>query len=259
MSGQACRTPLQRLTRENGTHAGLLLSKYLKVPVDDKEKHPEDRRKLYDAARKTSQSVKPLYELAFKRWEAATKGLAEADLTVHGRLIVGLGGENVLETGLTLHHTYGTPIIPGSALKGLAAHYCDQVWGDNKSEFKAGGGKYYQILFGDTEDAGHIVFYDAWITPESLPDALIHDVITPHHQDYYMSKPDNIIPPTDHDEPNPITFLSVRGTFRICLCCDVPDDEGGKGWTNLALQLLKEALGNWGVGGKTSSGYGRMV
>jgi CRISPR-associated protein Cmr6 len=55
---------------------------------------------------------------------------------VQGRLIVGLGGDNVLETGLTLHHTYGVPLIPGNALKGLAAHYCDQVWGQADAEFR---------------------------------------------------------------------------------------------------------------------------
>jgi len=35
-------------------------------------------------------------------------------------LVVGLGAESVLETSLTLHRIYGYPIIPGSALKGLA-------------------------------------------------------------------------------------------------------------------------------------------
>lgn len=28
---------------------------------------------------------------------------------------------------------------------------------------------------------------------------------------------------------------------------------------NLALTLLKEALREWGIGGKTSSGYGRLI
>ena len=54
---------------------------------------------------------------------------AQATLSTAGRLIVGLGSENVLETGIRLHHTYGLPIIPGSAFKGLAAHYCHEAWG----------------------------------------------------------------------------------------------------------------------------------
>lgn len=34
--------------------------------------------------------------------------------------VVGLGAKGTLEMGLTLHHTYGFPIIPGSSLKGLS-------------------------------------------------------------------------------------------------------------------------------------------
>lgn len=51
--------------------------------------------------------------------------LTDADALVHtatpvNRLIVGLGTKGMLEVGIRLHHLYGYPIIPGSALKGLA-------------------------------------------------------------------------------------------------------------------------------------------
>ena len=36
------------------------------------------------------------------------------------RIVIGLGGAHVLETNMLLHHIYGIPHIPGSALKGLA-------------------------------------------------------------------------------------------------------------------------------------------
>lgn len=35
------------------------------------------------------------------------------------RMIVGLGNESVHETSMTLHHVYGIPYIPGSAIKGV--------------------------------------------------------------------------------------------------------------------------------------------
>jgi CRISPR-associated protein Cmr6 len=38
-------------------------------------------------------------------------------------LVVGLGGEHTLETAITLHRNYGIPIIPGSAVKGVARAY----------------------------------------------------------------------------------------------------------------------------------------
>ena len=55
----------------------------------------------------------------------------------------------MLETGIRLHHTYGLPIIPGSALKGLASHYCAQVWGhdEEKRSFRRNE-EYHKFLFG---------------------------------------------------------------------------------------------------------------
>ncbi|MBN1236757.1 MAG: type III-B CRISPR module RAMP protein Cmr6 [Methanotrichaceae archaeon] len=172
-----------------------------------------------------------------------------------GRMVIGLGGENVLEAGLSLQHTYGTPLIPGSALKGLAAHYCDQVWGVADPKFKKGG-DYHQTIFGSTEDSGHIVFYDAWITPESLADSLKPDVMTPHHSNYYSNK--NGAAPTDFDDPTPIPFLSIVGSFHVAVSCDVQSEDGEK-WAKLAFKMLTESLREWGIGGKTNAGYGRLV
>ena len=43
-------------------------------------------------------------------------------LTPEWRMVVGLGNESVYETSMTLHHIYGIPYIPGSALKGIMRH-----------------------------------------------------------------------------------------------------------------------------------------
>jgi hypothetical protein len=109
-------------------------------------------------------------------------------------------------------------------------------------------------MFGATEDAGFITFHDAWITPSSLNGSLVREVITPHHKDYYMPK-DVRLAPTDFDSPVPVTFLAVKGEFEIRVNCD--GGVKGKDWEDLALELLRQALENWGVGGKTNSGYGR--
>lgn len=55
------------------------------------------------------------------------------------RMIVGLGTGSVYETGITLHHIYGFPYIPASAVKGLLRSYLIQnFWGnDLDSEAKA--------------------------------------------------------------------------------------------------------------------------
>jgi len=61
-----------------------------------------------------------------------THYLRELSFTVDWRMVVGLGAENVHETSMTLHHIYGIPYIPGSALKGIArdaavADLCSEI------------------------------------------------------------------------------------------------------------------------------------
>lgn len=240
----ACRKHLPR-PGGKASHSGLILASFL-ASADDKG---DGKRQLLDQAIRAAAEAAPLYKLAFERWKAATSGdgSASADLRVLGRLVVGLGGENVLETGITLHHTYGMPIIPGSALKGLAAHYCNREWGLQEPDLLEGG-SHYRTIFGTTDDSGHVVFHDSWICPGSK--GLVHDVMTPHHGNYYAGKPDAA--PTDFDDPNPVTFLSVAGKFRVSVSSE------NKDWVDFTLKLLKAALKDWGVGGKTSSGYGRM-
>ncbi len=269
--------------RGRGTHPGLLLQRYLVGQSD-----PEERRKLLDAVRNAAQSksLRTLYAEVYRRWAQSFTGgrpFRSERLATAGRLIVGLGSENVLETGLRLHHTYGVPIIPGSALKGLASHYCDEVWGQRhlrdeapqenkrfrrKRPTEEVEGDDHRLLFGTTEDGGVITFHDAWIVPESLNEgALRLDVMTPHHPKWQT----NEAPPTDFDSPVPVSFLSVAGTFdvRLSWCGPKWPQDLVEGCLNTAMKLLEEALGarddldngivGWGVGGKTSSGYGRLV
>ncbi|MBZ5495742.1 MAG: type III-B CRISPR module RAMP protein Cmr6 [Acidobacteriia bacterium] len=259
---QACRNAVVDVNRGNPrvSHPGLLLSRYLRIgnSGQDKTDHQDDKRKLLDDTRQAAATAGRLYQHFFQQWhDNLPPSTRRTVLSVQGRLIIGLGADNVLETGITLHHTYGVPLIPGSALKGLAAHYCDQVWGEAESKFNKRG-ESYKILFGAELDSGHIIFYDAWIDPASLTCrdnlGLVLDVMTPHHGEYYSGKNH---PPSDFDDPNPIQFLSVSGNFHFAVAADV-DSEDGLKWAQLALDLLQEALANWGVGGKTSSGYGRL-
>jgi CRISPR-associated protein Cmr6 len=246
-----------------GANAGLLKDKFLRALVDDVgENDTAARTALFRAMSKSIIQSEAVYRSAYRRQIAYHQKLrADGLFSTSGRMIIGLGGENVLETGLTLHHTYGTPIIPGTALKGLASHYCDQVWGTREKDkvsdrWQKGelNGDYHKTLFGTTEDSGHITFHDAWITPETLAKSLQPDVMTPHHRDYYSGK----AAPTDFDDPKPVTFLSVVGTFNVVVSCDVIGAEGQK-WAKLAFDLLTEALEEWGIGGKTNAGYGRLV
>lgn len=238
----------------NAANAALVRDRYLRVPVKE-NLHPNARKELFRTMQSAVDRSGDIYQAAYERYiQPPGKNPAANFFTTKNRMILGLGNENVLETGLTLHHTYGTPMIPGTALKGLAAHYCDQVWGAKDERFKRGQ-EYHKALFGTTDDAGHIIFHDAWITPETLKGSLRPDVMTPHHGDYYSEKNEGAAAPTDFDDPNPVTFLSVVGTFHIAVSCDIPEE---KDWTSFVFDLLADALCKWGIGGKTSSGYGRL-
>lgn len=252
--------------KRTGANAGLLHDRFLRVSVGDEEKkHPKARKDLFDAMCQSLVQSMEIYRATYERQVLSFKNLKSKGLFTNlkskggftaGRLVIGLGGENVLETGLTLNHIYGTPMIPGTALKGLAAHYCDQAWGTAGTEGKPfkRGGEYHRAIFGTKEESGHIIFHDAWITPESLEGSLQPDVITPHHGDYYSGK----TPPTDFDDPNPVSFLSVVGTFNIAVSCDVQGPDGDE-WADRVFGLLSDALKEWGIGGKTNAGYGRLV
>ncbi|MGH7772972.1 MAG: hypothetical protein ACREQA_12160, partial [Candidatus Binatia bacterium] len=118
MSTQACRGSLKNNAREKGAHAGLLLSRFLQIAVPKKgdksdpvdNSHPGERLVLYGLAKAAAEKANSVYEHAYERRLQQLRQIRpyEEDFSeVEGRLIVGLGGENVLETGIALHHTYG--------------------------------------------------------------------------------------------------------------------------------------------------------
>ncbi len=242
--------------RAQGEHPGLLLNRFLANQNDD----GQDKRDLLEAACAAagSDALVRLYRRAFQRWQTGETGdKAETRLATppFARLIVGLGCKGVVAAGLCLHHTYGVPLIPGSALKGIAAHYCHDVWGATDARYRREG-DFHPLLFGTTEEGGVIRFEDAWMDPDSLKQSVRKDVMTPHHQDW-QTKEDTA--PTDFDSPIPVPFLSVAGTFHIRIVWQGPKHAQAPAWTARTLDLLTEALREWGVGGKTSSGYGRLV
>ena len=268
---ECCREAVSGLDRRKCANAGLLLARYLRVPVKQEgDAHVRERKELFENVRTAAGRMDKLYTQGFNRRkqciETSNSRTVCGVFETEGRMVIGLGGENVLETGLTLEHTYGTPIIPGSALKGLASHYCSQVWGPQNPGFLIHNGKgtvkqagdFAKILFGDADGAGFITFHDGWITPDSLArqnSGLTIDVMTPHHGDYYSSKAGSA--PTDYDDPNPVLFLTVTGKFHIALSCSDTGDTGRQ-WVSLVFRIVNEALSHWGIGGKTFAGYGRM-
>lgn len=229
-------------------NAGLLLRRGMTqydaaVEHDEGGKGGTEKQKLIE--RIAEIRLSRLYQSAFKRWKAATDDgmrFTAFEAALLGRLYIGVARESALETGLTVHHAYGMPLIPGSALKGLARAVA-------RTQL-VGRADAIAWLFGaDTEDesaqeAGGIIFHDAWWVPDGKP--FVEEVVTPHHRDYYALGKAHA---TDFDSPVPAPQIAVQGKFLFVL-------EGDPAWCSVARTLLQHGLGKRGIGGKTSSGYG---
>jgi CRISPR-associated protein Cmr6 len=251
MNSRRDRLVAIQVNADKQANAGLWLDKYI-VEQSREQKDDGSRRRLIDEV--ATQPIPEIYEANYRRWEQLLResGAKTRLAVVKGRTIVGLGSESVLETSIVLHRTYGVPYIPGSALKGLAANYARHRLGEHWQK----GTPAYKVVFGDTDDAGYITFFDALYMPGSRKEGekvLYPDIITVHHQKYYQ---DTGGAPTDKDNSNPVPLLSATGTYLIALAA--PDLQRGDQWIDTTFAILEKALETLGIGAKTSSGYGRM-
>ncbi|MEQ8767237.1 MAG: type III-B CRISPR module RAMP protein Cmr6 [Planctomycetota bacterium] len=289
------------IERDVPDHLGLAYDTWAPTEETDGKVSDDNRsrwlEKLADLA------VSPDYATSYDRWEASFSSPEDrlVQLTLTSRLLVGHGNSSATGVGLTVHHTWGVPIIPGSAVKGLVAHYVDATYGptdpdrqpwEQQGEERAradyqgvtwngrrllrGPGAVYRALFGAPEAQndesmrehgllagaaiGLMRFHDAVYVPASVADdkPFAMDVLTPHQQGkpnqpgYYDSQ--GATPPNDYTSPVPVPFLTVRPGARLLFALSGPDE-----WTKLAESLLRDALESWGIGGKTSAGYGRLL
>ncbi len=262
---KARRKSLHHVNVQTCTHAGLWLDKFLTDQTEEGKKDEQATKAKASLIQELGSIIKiPTgYEKAFSRRQQLFNTLKKenfaevCEATVEGRMIIGLGQKGPLEAGLALEHTWGIPMIPGSALKGLtmaAAHLLleDEAW----RKKAAGRGSSLTLLGGTTEQIGSVVFHDAWWIPEGEKLPIHPDVMTVHHADYYK---DGNKPPSDMDNPNPVPFASVTGKYLVVVERSFPAkaDEQPE-LLDAALCILKLGLEHLGIGAKTNAGYGRM-
>jgi len=275
-------------------HVGLAYDIW--APVDNDGDIPTDDQQEWFARLERIQ-ISEDYRHAFARWRQGFAATSCQEIELLSRLLVGHGNPSATEVGLTVHQTWGVPVIPGSALKGLLNHYVQIVFGpvpcgkhpfdpehpeQDRRDYQGvtwddkrighGPGKVHRALFGapeaESDDAarkqyrdfaayigasqGLVNFHDALYVPGSCSDdrPYAKDILTVHQKTYYKNA--GRLGPNDYDDPNPVAFLTVRPKTRFLVAVSGPSD-----WVALALDLLKEALKEWGIGGKTSAGYGR--
>jgi len=202
-----------QLSEVPDAHAELWLDRYM----DDQD----SKKRAGFIADASTIPTPEIYVAFYNRW---TQKLHDIGAKMHPahvktRMIVGLGDESVLETSITLHKTYGVPYIPGSALKGLAASYARQ----RLTEDWRKGSEAYQVIFGNTDEAGYIIFFDALYIPGAglKKQALYPDVMSVHHRDYYQNP---AYLPADWDDPIPIPFLTATDNYMIALAAPGLDE-----------------------------------
>lgn len=226
---------------------------------------------------KSNQSNK---QVAFLEANYEKNNFISKNFELTGSLIVGIGSESVAETNITLHHIYGIPYIPGSAIKGNLRSYIIReffnVCGDSpdiknsKNEAEALKDSLFCHIFGteqnNQEQNGNLCFLDSFpITYKAKV-----DIMNPHYSKYYKGQEY----PTDTNNPVPIFFIVINNaTFQFNIGVKVFDNKTSKdnelflkywesynntNFTDFIVDLLIKMLDEKGVGAKTSSGYGFM-
>jgi CRISPR-associated protein Cmr6 len=231
------------------------------------------------------QDIRQVKAVAARREQAllALRAAGHTVVRLHAeplwRLAVGLGNQgNAHEIGLSLHGTYGWPVIPGSSLKGLAARWAmesdpdsknlDQIFGtprrrprradggpgtpEEESDDRLGDGLGGGLDMADAA-RGSVRFLDA--IPAGTRVRVTVDVLTPHVKPYYDTTAKDSrrdpVPPAEHHNPVPVKFLTVSGAFAVDLYG--PEDD-----VRQAAKWLTKAADELGAGAKTAAGYGYL-
>ncbi|MEM3476102.1 MAG: type III-B CRISPR module RAMP protein Cmr6 [Candidatus Bathyarchaeia archaeon] len=220
------------------------------------------------------------YQTIYKRLESILNGLKHMmyqvevkEFKLSQRLIINLGSASIYETSLLFHRNYSFPYIPGSAVKGVTKHWAIQKFAEelhkkthegvrevynaletgNELRIECDGINFKELIeiFGTQDKKGEVIFFDAFpIIKQNQVIQVALDVMNVHYRDYYQDEEPKKL--GDWMEPVPIFFLAVeKGTiFKFALA------SRKKPLVEITMKLLKEALGNFGIGAKTSLGYG---
>ena len=282
----------------------LLLNKYVPFRKDGEQKI-EELKKLYFEKILSIENLPNNFQKFSQILNERNEEIAET-LTSQGyenlfedclklksasRLVVGLGTAHVFETSLTIHHLFGVPYIPSTALKGVVR--VADFWRIFQSENKAV--KYlekelyeedlkeddreevirHKLLFGTQKFKGLLTFLDAYPVINKGARIFELDIMNVHYRGYYSEGK----PPGDWENPTPINFLTVRKGTVFCFWVlfdkkraenlmkgekipkkakEILNDfvNNTQILESFVKDLLKDALSFFGVGAKTRLGYG---
>ena len=169
------------------------------------------------------------------------------------RIFVGVGTSPFGNIQLIrLHSIYGVPYIPASAMKGVFRNcWLHEICQKNENDVLKDDDFYK--LFGHGEDEfanrGALIFMDTYPIEFSIG----LDIVAPHYQAYYMKGYN----PTDTESPNMLYYICLtKAKFNVYYgCTDKKLWEANKVNFN---KVLNTVFAYYGVGSKTSIGYGIM-
>jgi CRISPR-associated protein Cmr6 len=183
----------------------------------------------------------------YTRWQALAETMQAVMLQAQPewRLLIGSATHKILDVGLILHPLYGVPVVPASAIKGLARRYAEAV-DDAPADVVA-------RLFGvggEEATQGELIFLEGVPT---APPQLERDVVNPHFGAYYTGSS----APVELVNPRPFFFLAVAKQSRYAFGVasrsrDASCMKQGADWLRRGLQEI-------GIGAKTSAGYGYWI
>lgn len=172
------------------------------------------------------------------------------------RLLMHLGRATVLENvGLYCDHTTGLPIIPATAIKGVASTWA--CWEANEAKLFLDNPQLQTLrtaesrdVFGDnaedgSKSAGSILFLDAF---PSAPPTLGVDIVNPHH------KANGV--PMERLTPN--VFLQIEPDTTWMFGIVARNNTVSNALLHHVQAWVQESLTQVGIGAKTSSGYGKF-
>lgn len=194
-------------------------------------------------------NLKESYSYAFKQWKTALEKQENAlcfDIVAISRVILGSGNASSLEVGLNLNKPWGVPYISGSSIKGVVSSFLRKTGpmdADSLDYVNIFGGSY-----GGKKYSGSVVFNDAWLYTD-VENWFVPDIINPHYQKYYSGSrmPDGM------ENPVPVKTLALDSGLSFFVSM-----HGSRPVLEFLKQVMTNALEEYGIGAKTSVGYGRF-
>lgn len=238
-------------SKNKNTHFGLQMDKFMNIfNLQGREINSKDSLKT------VHENIENILKLDTSLYE-----IIDIKATSLDKLIVGLGGHSVFETDIKVHHTYGVPYIPGSAVKGCLRNYIISEYFDSNEKDAEKDFNFIRIFGGEYKKQaykGNVIFLDAFPVCNNQDKInVVKDIMTPHY-DYANNNY------RDDATITPISFLVVKNLkfrfpikFRINTHINEENDKTNLKYTREFLEeKLIEMLENHGIGAKTSVGYG---